>query len=1054
MAKWSVFGMLRFINMSYIKSFSELGKNDASIAGGKGASLGEMTQVGIPVPDGFVILASAFERFLEETDLGVEIDAILHTVNKSEMRSVEHASEKIQHLILNAKMPADLSTDVQKHFDQLGTECVAVRSSATAEDSASAAWAGQLESYLNTDANTFLENVQRCWASLFTPRAIFYRFEKDLHTTKISVAVVVQKMVHSELSGVAFSVHPITEDKNQLIIEAGYGLGEAIVAGQITPDSYVVEKEPRRVTDVNTNTQKKALYRATGGGNEWQDIVEPKASAQVLTSEQILQLAELVIRIEKHYGFPCDVEWAFENNTFYIVQSRPITTLDKVQGIQKYKKEDYLLVFWVQGVSVFVTDIHLDVYRELEVLYLIDEGTFKQYFTKDAYARALDRGLVFYSDKNAFDLYQKDLSAHCDTFKRFFEVQIKDKSTLTREEVSTFFAYSKKLCGDYGKMNIEYTDKAFTHRGENPTIEKNLANVAIFKDQIRAVMNMVLFESDGYLTKLFTTLGKQFNVSPAVLDNLTQREILALFESKRPDESTVLKRQTAFVESYDLDGVFEGKNAERVIQDFKDEATYTDTIKGTTANAGKIVGKVKIIPVDYSNLTRVNVEIEKMQQGEILVAETTAPELMVACKKAGAIVTDLGGLMSHAAIVSREFGIPCIVGTERASKVLKDGDLVEVDADLGIVKVLSAENPFGSINQWQRLFRVQGLRFLIDDIWMEHYQTLDALTVIINDEYTSYLPHKVTGKTLADGVNLISSAEQFERYETEFRVYMKELQSSATLLDFSAISKEETSHLLNEIARLFYYYSKTEFFSTDGAYQLFEKTKDKGLEKRLEQMGQIKNDGRSFLNSIFFGSDAVLPKLLIAFERRFGVLERNLQQYSREELLGLFDGKSVATDEIERRNDAFYIWSQDGKLIIKTGTDAKRDIQAFAGEATREHSETIAGTSAHTGQVRGPARIIRAGYDNFDVLHHLMDAMQNGDILVAETTSPELMPACQKAGGIITDQGGMLSHAAIVSRELNIPCVVGTSNATEAIKDGDIVEVDGDKGVVYIVTRF
>ena len=685
--------------MELIKKITELNKNNTDIAGGKGASLGEMTQANIPVPEGFVLLSNAFERFLEETDLLADIDTILHSVKKQEMHTVEHASEKIQQLILNAKMPADIAADIQKYFDQLGASYVAVRSSATAEDSVSAAWAGQLESYLNTTADSLLKNVQSCWASLFTPRAIFYRFEKDLHTTKISVAVVVQKMVESEVSGIAFSVHPITEDKNQLIIEAGYGLGEAIVTGQITPDSYVVEKEPRRVIDTNVNTQKRALYRAQNGGNEWRDIPEPEASAQVLTNEQILELAELVIKIEKHYGFPCDIEWAFEKDKFYIVQSRPITTL---------------------------------------------------------------------------------------------------------------------------------------------------------------------------------TVGKE---------------------------------------------------------------------------------------------------------------------------------------------------------------------------------VIGAENPFGNLDQWQRLFRVQGLRFLIDDIWMEHYKTLGALTVINNDEYTSYLPHKMIERTLADGTDLLSNAEQFEGYETEFRAYMKKVETYATSLDFSSASKEEIAHLLNEIARLFYYYSKTEFFSTDGAYKLFEETKDKGLEKRLERMGQIKNDGRSFLNSTFFGSDAVLPKLLNAFEQRFRVPERTLQQYSREELLGLFDDKKVVNDEIERRNDAFYIFSRDGKLIIKTGADAKKDIQAFVGEATREHSETITGTSAHTGKARGAARIIRAGYDNFDTLHNLMDAMEKGDILIAETTSPELMPACQKAGGIVTDQGGMLSHAAIVSRELNIPCIVGTSNATEVIKDGDIVEVDGNKGVVHIIER-
>ncbi|MDP1619910.1 MAG: PEP/pyruvate-binding domain-containing protein, partial [bacterium] len=167
-----------------------------------------------------------------------------------------------------------------------------------------------------------------CWASLFTPRAIFYRFEKNLHKQKISVAVVVQKMVESEFSGIAFSVHPVTEDYNQLIIEAGFGLGEAIVSGQITPDSYVVEKNPRNILDINVSTQERGIYRAKNGGNEWRDIPEPQASAQVLTEKQILELSEIILGIEKHYGFPCDIEWAFEGGKFYIVQSRPITTLN------------------------------------------------------------------------------------------------------------------------------------------------------------------------------------------------------------------------------------------------------------------------------------------------------------------------------------------------------------------------------------------------------------------------------------------------------------------------------------------------------------------------------------------------------------------------------------------------------------------------------------------------------------------------------------------------------------------------------------------------------
>lgn len=315
--------------MSFIKSFNKLNKDDALIAGGKGASLGEMTQAGIPVPPGFVVLSEAFEYFIRETDLIQEIDAILDKVDHKEVHTVEGASEKIQSLILNSEMPEDIRKEIEKEFKILNTKYVAVRSSATAEDGKENAWAGQLDSFLNTTEEHLLDNVRKCWASLFTPRAIFYRFEKGLHSTKISVAVVIQKMVESEISGIAFSVHPVTEDRNQIIIEAGFGLGEAIVSGQITPDSYVVEKEPRQILDVNVNTQTRGLYRVSSGGNEWIDIPDPKASSQVLTGKQIIEFADLIMRIENHYGFPCDIEWAFEKNKFYIVQSRPITTLTK-----------------------------------------------------------------------------------------------------------------------------------------------------------------------------------------------------------------------------------------------------------------------------------------------------------------------------------------------------------------------------------------------------------------------------------------------------------------------------------------------------------------------------------------------------------------------------------------------------------------------------------------------------------------------------------------------------------------------------------------------------
>ncbi len=313
--------------MEFTRPFKQILKKDAALAGGKGASLGEMTQAGIPVPPGYVVLAGAFERFLEETDLDVEVDSILHKVNHKEIHTVEDASEKLKALILKARMPKDINQAILKAFGILNAKLVAVRSSATAEDSSSAAWAGQLDTYLNTTKANLLKNVQRCWASLFTPRAIFYRFEKNLHKQKISVAVVVQQMVESEVSGTAFSVHPVTQDRNQLIIEAGCGLGEAIVSGQITPDSYVVEKRGWRLLDKNVSPQDRAIVRAQTGGNAWKKIPSRLGERQKLTDKEILELAKLIVRIEKHYRFPVDIEWARARGKFYITQSRPITTL-------------------------------------------------------------------------------------------------------------------------------------------------------------------------------------------------------------------------------------------------------------------------------------------------------------------------------------------------------------------------------------------------------------------------------------------------------------------------------------------------------------------------------------------------------------------------------------------------------------------------------------------------------------------------------------------------------------------------------------------------------
>lgn len=223
-------------------------------------------------------------------------------------------------------MPKDIGREIMRSFAALKAPLVAVRSSATAEDSSVASWAGELESFLNVKKSQILKYVQECWSSLFTPRAIFYRFEKRLHRSKVSVAVVVQAMIQSVVSGIVFTVHPVTKDHGQMVIEAGWGLGEAIVGGKITPDTYVTHKKSWKLLHKNVSEQLMMITRTARGTKE---AVVPKAkqSKQKLADGKILELAKLCHAIERHYKKPQDIEWALMHGKLYIVQSRPITTL-------------------------------------------------------------------------------------------------------------------------------------------------------------------------------------------------------------------------------------------------------------------------------------------------------------------------------------------------------------------------------------------------------------------------------------------------------------------------------------------------------------------------------------------------------------------------------------------------------------------------------------------------------------------------------------------------------------------------------------------------------
>jgi len=314
--------------------FHEVDKDDTPLVGGKGANLGEMTKAGLPVPEGFIVTSKAFFDFLAKTGLNKKISKLTKGIDANDSKRLNSASKEIRTLILKAKMPGGLVKEIEKGYKDLyGSDAkgafVAVRSSGITEDLAEASFAGQNESFLNVNGTeNVVRAVQKCWASLFYARSIYYRIANKFDNVKAGIAVPIMRMVQSESSGVMFSIDPVQNDDTKVVIEAGLGLGEAVVLGAITPDRYIIDKKSFEITDKEINAQEWQIVKV-GGVDKHIALTDEEKKAQKLPDERVIELAKIAVKIESHYGKPQDMEWALENEKIYMIQSRPVTTFKK-----------------------------------------------------------------------------------------------------------------------------------------------------------------------------------------------------------------------------------------------------------------------------------------------------------------------------------------------------------------------------------------------------------------------------------------------------------------------------------------------------------------------------------------------------------------------------------------------------------------------------------------------------------------------------------------------------------------------------------------------------
>jgi len=477
--------------MSYIAWFKDLDENSLPVAGGKGNNLGIMFNLGLPVPGGFIVTAQTYKKFVEKTQIKDKIFAILEGLDVNNTGDLQKRTKEIRDLVVATPVPEDIAEEIKESYEVLAIEknhaselvdtkdaFVAVRSSATAEDLPEASFAGQQATFLNVHGkDALVQAVKECWASLFTARATYYREKNNFPHDKVLIAVVIQRMVNSTKSGIMFTINPATNNKDEIVIEAVYGLGEAIVSGSVNPNLYLVNKSNREIKKIEVKKQDWGLFRDENGKNVKKEISDNDQKSQTITDREIKELARLGQKIEDHYGKPQDIEWAIEGDSVLVVQARAVTT---------FKEED----------------------------------------------------------------------KECD------EKDVKEGK-----------------CVPTGK-----------------------------------------------------------------------------------EEGDIL-------------------------------------LKGETASKGVYSGKVKLVK-EMS-------ELDQVKQGDVLVTKMTTPDMVPAMQKAGAIVTDEGGLTCHAAIVSREMGTPCIVGTEVATSVLKESEMITVNATQGIVYAGKIETEEAKEDQ-ERREQVQG----------------------------------------------------------------------------------------------------------------------------------------------------------------------------------------------------------------------------------------------------------------------------------------------------------------------------------------------------------
>lgn len=686
----------------------EINKNTlTNKIGGKGKSLQFLIENNFNVPKGFIIPTTIFEKTLKEKIN--KINLILNQT-KNEINSINQASKKINKLFENIQIDEKNINKILNEFEKLNLNIVAVRSSANVEDGKENAWAGIFDSFLNIKKENLIKHILKCYKSLFSQRAISYKIQNNLVNQNISIAIIIQEMIPAEISGVGFSINPTKTFSNEIIIEAGFGLGEYIVSGKISPDIYTINKETFEV-DKNINIQKIGLYQ-----NGEIDFGEKYSNKEKLSNEQIIEVSKKIIKIEKIYQLPIDIEFAYFQDRLYILQARPITGIlnKNIQNHEieliKYIENSNWMNFkntkrnllsasiWAEGIRNPITSIlkHFPV-EDIEVITKNQNclRCFKVQTKEDSLNLELKRPEIILEyinesyklltqikknikitneliEKNNFIELKKIIFESIEIYKQigFYECYT---NTLIRKLIKTKQKKTLKINKIINKSKKWRNDEEFDNKfiifrlSIEHYINKNKINI-----DSRKIIKYLHFKE---LKKLFEEKIGNEKLKEIILNREKKGYVMLNLNHRNYKNETIdAKHIKEHIETHI-------RNIHKEITDKKIEG---NTLKGqSTFKSNKII-EGECIVINQEEDLKPDFDLKN----KILITTMTTPMFVPYLKNIKGIITDNGGTICHAAIISRELKLPTIIGTEAATKIFKTGNKVQMNLNKGtIVKI-------------------------------------------------------------------------------------------------------------------------------------------------------------------------------------------------------------------------------------------------------------------------------------------------------------------------------------------------------------------------------